>query len=325
VGLYPARTCLSNNLDRYHHRIIRDLLWSLCSPSLIAETPESEEWLGDDWFDEIILELLEPLAVLDNDPSAVLTELEQGRDKRLGHIFETLLAHAFRLSQRYQLLARNILIKDGSRTLGELDMLVRDLRENRTIHLEVAVKFYLAINTGEETFEWLGPNPEDRLSDKKQGMEKQLRRSHSSEARRWLQEHDITIDERHATMKGRLFHPPGSPSQTEPSWINPNHLRGWWTDTKGFQRYCTGNDLVWVAVDKYDWLSPLTPNDTRQSPPSPDPATMLSRNSLSDRATSHPVCIAGLRDGYEIERGFIVPDYWPHPIKKIKYHKNIYL
>lgn len=193
-----------------------------------------------------------------------------------------------------------------------MDMLVKDLRRNRTIHLEVAVKFYLAINTGKEAYEWLGPNPEDRLPAKKQGMEKQLERSHSPEARRWLQERGIKIEERYATMKGRLFFPLGLPPGTEPSWINPSLPRNWWTNTGSFQQYRLENDLVWVALDKSAWLSPLTPNDVARPSLLPDLATILRSDDLSDHDTSHPVCIAGLRNGYEIERGFIVPDHWPH-------------
>jgi uncharacterized protein len=317
VNLDPARSRIPDKLDLYRHRIVRDLLWSLCSPSLIAETPESGIWLGDNWFDELILELPKTFASLDDDPSALHTELEQEKDRRLGHTFEILLAQAFRLSQHYRLLARNILIKDGNRTLGEMDLLVRDLRKNRTIHLEVAVKFYLAINTGKNAFVWLGPNPEDRLTDKKKGMENQLRRSLSPEAERWLQEHDIRIDERHATMKGRLFHPLGASSGIGPTWINPNHLRSWWTDWESFQQYYPEKDLAWVAIDKPYWLSPLTPNDVTRSTPSPDPASLLSRDNISDPLARHPVCIAGLRNGYEVERGFIVPENWPHTRKRL--------
>ena len=308
----PARTCLSNNLYLYHHRIVRDLLWSLCSPSLIAKTLESGKWLGDDWFNELILELLEPLAALDADPSALLTELEEGRDRRLGHTFETLIAHAFRISQRYQLLEKNILIKDGSRTLGELDILVRDIRDNKTIHLEVAVKFYLAIDTGKGTYEWLGPNPVDRLPIKKRGMEQQLERSLSPEAGRWLQERGIVIDERHATMKGRLFYPLDSSPETGTLWINPNLPRNWWSDHEGFQQYRLAKDLVWVTLDKSDWLSPLTPHDATRPFVFPDPAVKPHSTNIAEHGTSHPVCIAGLRNGYEIERGFIVPQHWPH-------------
>lgn len=310
MSINPARACIQNKLALYRNKIVRDLLWSLCTPPLIAGNSDSGYWVNDDWFNELILELLEPLTALDEDPSALFNKIQRDKDRRLGHIYETLLAHAFSISHRFKLLARNVIIRDKGRTLGEMDLLIRDTREKKTIHLEVAVKFYLGIETHPNELEWIGPNPRDRLIEKKLGLEKQLELSRSPAALAWLTEQGITIDDRCSIMKGRLFHPLGGDPKPAPAWINPNHPGSWWADTDSFLHHHSTDDLLWMIVDKSDWLSPLTPNDTTH-PVSPEELmAMLTRDGLINRVFNQPLCIAGLNDGYERVRGFLVPKSW---------------
>jgi uncharacterized protein len=311
VSLNPARACIQSDISLYRHKIVRDLLWSLCSPPLIAASPAGSPWVTDNWFDELIIELLEPLGDLDDDPSPLLSEINEDKDRRLGRIFETLMAYAFEISHRFDLLARNVVIKSKGRTSGEMDLLVHDKARDKTLHLEVAVKFYLAIVTSQNEPAWIGPNPDDRLSDKKKGMEKQLDQSHSTPAQQCLKEQGITIDDRLCIMKGRLFAPLShEPDPKQPPWINPGHLKGWWSHIENFLDYQKTHDLDWVIVDKSDWLSPLTPNDAITPLSHDELRLMLSQEGLFDRVFSQPVCIAGLKNGYENERGFLVPDSW---------------
>jgi len=311
VSLNPARACTQSDISLYRHKIVRDLLWSLCSPPIVAQSPTGSPWVPDYWFDELILELFEPLGELDEDPSPLLLRITQDKDRRLGRIFETLLAYAFEISQRFELLARNVPIREQGQTLGEMDFLVRDTKLDQTLHLEVAVKFYLGFETAQNEHIWLGPDPRDRLSYKKTGMERQLELTRSPATQKWLEDKDINVDDSLSIMKGRLFHPlSGWHEPRQPSWVNPGHLRGWWSSVGQFLEYQKTNNLLWVIVDKSDWLSPLTPNDDITPLSQNELSVMLSQDGLFDRIFSQPVCIAGLKEGYESERGFLVPDSW---------------
>jgi hypothetical protein len=68
--------------------------------------------------------------------------------QKLGHLFEDALASLIVASERFELLEQNLQLRDGdSKTIGEIDFLLRDRSESRLIHLELATKFYLAVGT----------------------------------------------------------------------------------------------------------------------------------------------------------------------------------
>lgn len=67
--------------------------------------------------------------------------------QKLGHLYEDTLALLLEASPRFDLLARNLQLHTGDQiTLGELDFLLRDLETDQLIHLELATKFYLAVD-----------------------------------------------------------------------------------------------------------------------------------------------------------------------------------
>ena len=61
----------------------------------------------------------------------------------LGKQAETCFEFLLKQSKRYQLLAANIQIQGEIKTLGELDYLVFDSETSKTLHIELACKFYL--------------------------------------------------------------------------------------------------------------------------------------------------------------------------------------
>ena len=71
-------------------------------------------------------------------------------------------------SPRFELLAANLQIHGKKETLGELDYIVRNLKTEKTIHIELACKFYLYDENAGDTEEekWIGPNRKDNLFDK---------------------------------------------------------------------------------------------------------------------------------------------------------------
>lgn len=85
---------------------------------------------------------------------------------RLGKYIERFVF--FELNQHHDIsiLAENIQIQEGKRTLGELDCLL--LKNNTPIHLEIIYKFYLYDNTvgTTEIEHFIGPNRKDTLIEK---------------------------------------------------------------------------------------------------------------------------------------------------------------
>ncbi len=71
-------------------------------------------------------------------------------------------------SNNFELLAANLQIHSAKETLGELDYIVRNLKTEKIIHIELACKFYLYDeNAGAlEEQKWIGPNRKDSLFDK---------------------------------------------------------------------------------------------------------------------------------------------------------------
>jgi len=71
-------------------------------------------------------------------------------------------------SKHFALLAANLQIHGVMETLGELDYIVRDLKTEKIVHIELACKFYLYDEKAglSEEEKWIGPNRKDRLFDK---------------------------------------------------------------------------------------------------------------------------------------------------------------
>ena len=89
---------------------------------------------------------------------------------------EALFEAYLKLSRNYKLLAANLQIHTTSsssnpnktKTLGELDYIVRNLNSGEVVHIELACKFYLYdenIN-GLDAEKWIGPNRKDSLFEK---------------------------------------------------------------------------------------------------------------------------------------------------------------
>jgi len=112
------------------HTTVNALLRSiLVGPLLVGDLPEAKCFCRSN--------LRQPEAV----PNLNLQQ-------KLGHLFEDALASLLVASNQVELLEKNLQLRDEARrTVGEMDFLVRELSNNALIHLELATKFYLAVET----------------------------------------------------------------------------------------------------------------------------------------------------------------------------------
>jgi len=286
----------------YKNPLVRDLAWALSSPPLLQRSDPHLRWLENRWFKQISEEYGNVLERLDKDPRPLQELLAARKDGRLGNYFETLWRFWLNSNRRYSLLFANLPLYAGTRTLGEFDFLVKDKITGKTLHWEIAVKFYLGVADTSQPANWLGPAQQDRLDIKTSHLlNHQGRLSQRPEAVQRFEQLDIKVDETWLILKGRLFYPAGVKANT-PHGAHPDHLRGFWKEQ------CSLSSLeasFWLPLERHQWLAPLA---------GIDPAICLDNRALIEHwqhtPPRYPVCFARVLEGAEVERGFIVADNW---------------
>ncbi|MBZ2188208.1 DUF1853 family protein [Alcanivorax sp. JB21] len=171
-------------------------------------------------------------------PTLPALPLRTDHDARLGRLFENLVADAVAASPALTLVTRNLVIHDGQRTLGELDMLVHDSQRDVLMHWEVTLKFYFGMGPDN----WPGPDPRDTLAKKHaRTLHHQLPLLHHPATRALLAAQGWAVTEQRLFSRGMLCYTesyaesyaescadntfPSAP----PAQAAPGHLRGrWW-------------------------------------------------------------------------------------------------
>ncbi len=289
-----------NYLDDPH---VRTLAWLLDSPDLLD--PDSAEWTGR----------IASVGVMDSDTEAWLTSLDRSPARlhayldlkpfaRLGRYAEKLMA--FYLEHRGWLVAHGVQVRTGKNdTVGEFDFLLR--QGGGLIHWEFATKLFLLESSGHgcEADYFIGPGLVDTLGTKiRKIMERQLSLSQHPAVQLQLPE---PIAGAQALLKGWLFYHERSPMPSLPSWICPEHCRGFWCALEELEEV-SGEHFV--VLPRLSWLAPAK----------------LAADAALDRAalgqvladhfaeTSGPALVAVLEPNgghmLEVDRGFIVPNDW---------------
>lgn len=161
-------------------------------------------------------------------------------------------------SKHYDLLASNLQIQGKTETLGELDYIVRDLKANQVIHVELACKFYL-YDTGatvSEEEKWIGPNRKDRLFEKLEKIKhKQFPLLQNDKTIQTLIKLDIEIPSvQELCLKAFLFIPKEMDVQEFP--INYQEcIVGLWMKPEDFDE--EDKSAVYAIPDKKEWLLPM--------------------------------------------------------------------
>ncbi len=224
--------------------------------------------------------------------------------RRLGHYYEALWQTLLQHHARYQLIAANVPIRDAQRTLGELDLIVWDRHNAQYEHWELAVKFYLGVGADTTALSaWFGVNPEDRLQDKWQRLtQHQLPLLQRPETQTVLAKQAWSVTQQRLVLQGRLFYPLGQ-AVASPTGVHEQHGQGFWCELSQFARYFAAFPADWFVLAKPYWLASLTPETLLPA---------LSYDELLAQLEQHtrPVCVAGIWQGQEQVRGFIVPETW---------------
>jgi len=121
---------------------VQDLLWVINSPSFVGGPNVAS---------------IAPLAAEDIDTTSLDDFLaERGPVHRVGRYFEQLVHYWLCYVRGVELLGAGLQIRDGKRTIGELDFVYRD-EHGTVVHCEVSVKFFLH-HPRAGTSDFPGPN-----------------------------------------------------------------------------------------------------------------------------------------------------------------------
>ncbi|MEH6557117.1 MAG: DUF1853 family protein [Oceanicoccus sp.] len=312
------------------HQIVRDLAWSCFGPNIIDSFPEDISGMGSN-IRSCPIALTDQrkqwLLQLDEDPQPLVQHLQSLKSSRLGLYFEALWQFFIRQDNKLELIVHNLRVYREKVTLGEFDILYRDLENGEFFHLELAIKYYLNSSTtalndtrhfSAEHKYWVGPNTVDRLDIKLAHLlNHQIELSALDESIPLLKGYGIESLNKVIALKGMLFYPSiNTSSQPFPANISSehlshDHLRGQWIHLDKFLSINTLY-LHWCHLQKPFWISPAICNNS---------ASLINADSIgpyiSDyfSSTSRPAMICGMREdaqGYrEVERFFVTANNWP--------------
>lgn len=177
-------------------------------------------------------------------------------DQKLGHLYEDGLAFLLDSSSRYERLARNVQIHDANgRTVGECDFLFRDLQCGHIVHLELAVKFYLAVRT-DAGLTFPGPDARDHYFRKIQRLRERqltLAMDHQSVLPAACQREQLVVKQ---LILGCLFDSVDADEQAVPRFSAPALRRGRWVSIDRLAD-CFSTDTRFEVIPKPLWAVPL--------------------------------------------------------------------
>lgn len=281
---------------------IRHLAW-MCRAAQLTDSPLAFDL--QPWLPAGTNELLRGW---EREPETAPAALLGPAEPRLGYYFERLYACLLSDVLGWEVLARNLPIRNQERTLGELDFVVRNPKTDRVEHHEIAIKFYLGYPRTGADVRWYGPNAVDRLDLKTSRMlEHQCLRTELVESAAALAALgiDAPVTSR-LFMPGYLFYPIHSPLPA-PAGVPNNHQKGQWVDLAAARDMDTA---CWVHLRKPHWLGPWLQ-------PEPPEASVALVTLEQVAATDTPRLFAQMRRDtatgcwQESERFFVVPPSWP--------------
>lgn len=293
----------SKNQNELPYWLLNDLAWLSTEQSLLRDAPSSLCLIQ-----KTCNNLIAGALHLDPEQVSLLSTRRQGA---LGRYFEALVQTIISLAPEVEKTHPNVVIMEGKRTCGEIDLLYK--RDGIWIHLELAVKFYIGLENRIDPFQWHGPAARDTLGRKLGRLkDHQLQLPKTNAGQIALENLNIESVKSEALIMGRLFHPFTGWQQGSlvvPVIISKTHPASWWLQSQEMSHLCENLDTFWNILSKPSWLAPLEV-PLRETLTGQDLLAFLRSSPLL-----HPIIVAALKDGIECHRGFIVPDDWLETVK----------
>lgn len=288
-------------------KALRDLHWALCAPPLFTASDRAEVGvchcgLSPADTEAAIRARLQGWARPD---SPFLQQIKGQTFHRLGAYFEALLAGWLQHHPDYELLVQGEAIREGNRTVGEVDFLYWEKTSGQLIHLEVAVKYYLS-QSGQSAWEdWVGPNPSDRLARKWPRMQQHqatLLRQPAGQA--WLAARGLPTPEARVLIKGCFFSHAAMPGRVIPDRAYAKHIQGGWLRQHEAQTQLTRLSRHWQHLPRLAWLAPAPRLSSAEARSVEAVVAARAGRPQQWRAWPERPTQPGLRV-------IIVPDHWP--------------
>jgi len=260
-----------------------DLLWVVNSPSFVAGENVAPPM-------HLTAEMI--------DAEALNTFVATKKSHRVGHYFEALLHFWLACIRKVDMVGAGIQLRDGKRTIGEIDFLYRD-EAGMLTHCEASVKFFLH-HPRPDTSHFPGPNATDNFERKITKLfEQQLSASETTYP---------DVVQRHAFVKGIVFyhHDDALPAEL-PARMPTDHQRGRWLRACELDQLRGQEDVVGCIADKPHWLAPA------EATPLMDMPDLCDQMDEHFEGRAHPLMVS-LRNpasGTETERLFVVSNTWP--------------
>lgn len=287
----------SVHLNRIH--------WAIFSPALM-DYPFSVNYVRDEAHRESLENLL---SSLESNSSEVDQHFNPLGNLPMGKYFEQLVFFMLKHDNRYELLLANHQIREGNRTVGELDLIVKDVQTRKREHWEIALKFYLQCDESPKHQKLIGPNAVDNLGRKMEKLTKRQMPLSNHSSVKYLVGAEKT--EPKLFLKGQLFYRLGKTSIL-PSHSNPNHEKRWWCYTSEVDEMIS-DELKWCILEKPNWIGIYQQQTDALS--SDEIKSMLQTHFESQNSS---VLIAGMSKTenawIEQTRGFVVNNNWPRII-----------
>ena len=231
------------------------------------------------------------------------------RKTAVGHRAEHLLSSALRRCPGIDLIASRLPISEGTRTVGELDLLYDDHQRQCRVHCEISVRLLLQRAPEARWSAWCGTDPSQGWQDKIDRLrDHQLPLGHHPLVSR----HPTWPTVNEALLLGWLLQPAG---QTWPiaDGTSPDHLHGWWIRHGIAEPLRSSRAARFSIIPSDGWLGPLhLPSST----PVLAPRELSQHLDRHFAKKDHAILIAEViraNDGgwREIARGAMVHRRWP--------------
>lgn len=299
-------------------RELADVLWLLRSPALICR--DRYPLVGDARLRLAALALQEQWRQQDRDRLAAEAAdwvAQQPRTYKLGIRAEALLIWGLRQVPRFQVLAHQLQLREGSTCLGELDFLIEDRVLQRCEHWELALKFFCWSGDA-----WIGPDSKDRLTEKLQRMQgRQLALSRADAFQAWLQQHHPDRAarrwQRRLLSRGYAFLPWAmSRLPIAQSEVSSQAKTGWWLHRDRLPAPDAFPAVHWwVSLPRSLWMSAYR-HDRDRLEILAEAASLPALAAIAPQDSAQLV-IGCNAQGLEMTRGFLVCPNWPQVVQAL--------
>lgn len=178
----------------------------------------------------------------------------------LGKRIEFFFEHYIKLSPSYKLIYKNIQIIENKNTLGEIDFILFDKKENSYKHIELVYKYYLYDPTFKNELDrYVGPNRDDTLIKKvNKIIDKQFPLLFKNSTKQYLPNLDFENLSQEVCFKANIYIPF---YKRDLKILFEKNIRGFYVNFNDFKNDSYFKECKYIMPHRYDWVDFTTSKD----------------------------------------------------------------